>query len=59
MAHDTRLNAIEEEAMQSALTALGKADIETLLVDVALGNTLPHIAVAHLTSTGEDSAVGR
>jgi (p)ppGpp synthase/HD superfamily hydrolase len=58
MAHDTRLNAIEEEAMQSALTALGKADIETLMVDVALGNTLPHIAVAHLTSAGDNSAVG-
>jgi RelA/SpoT family (p)ppGpp synthetase len=58
MAYSSRLNAIEEETMQSALSALGKADIETLLVDVALGNTLPHIAVAHLTSTSDDSAVG-
>ena len=58
MAYGSRLNAIEEETMQSALSALGKADIETLLVDVALGNTLPHIAVAHLTSTSDDSAVG-
>ena len=58
MAYGSRLNAIEEDTMQSALSALGKADIETLLVDVALGNTLPHIAVAHLTSTSDDSAVG-
>ena len=58
MAYGSRLNAIEEETMQSALSALGKADIETLLVDVALGNTLPHIAVAHLTITSDDSAVG-
>ena len=58
MAYGSRLNAIEEETMQSALSALGKADIETLLVDVALGNTLPHIAVAHLTSSSDDSAVG-
>ncbi len=29
----------------------------SLLIDVALGNTLPHIAVAHLTSKQEDSAV--
>jgi RelA/SpoT family (p)ppGpp synthetase len=58
MARGTRLNAIEEETMQSALTALGKADIETLMVDVALGNTLPHIAVAHLTSASGNSAVG-
>ncbi|RCL45438.1 MAG: bifunctional (p)ppGpp synthetase/guanosine-3',5'-bis(diphosphate) 3'-pyrophosphohydrolase [Halieaceae bacterium] len=58
MAYGSRLNGIEEETMQSALSALGKADIETLLVDVALGNTLPHIAVAHLTSTSGDSAVG-
>ena len=58
MAHGTRLNAIEDDTMQAALSALGKADIETLLVDVALGNTLPHIAVAHLTSTSDNSAVG-
>ena len=41
MAHGSRLNAIEDDTMQAALSALGKADIETLLVDVALGNTLP------------------
>ena len=58
MAYGSRLSAIEEETLQSALSALGKADIETLLVDVALGNTLPHIAVAHLTSTSDNSAVG-
>jgi len=43
MAQRTRLNAIDEETMQSPSAALGKADIETLMVDVALGNTLPHI----------------
>ena len=58
MAYGSRLNAIEDDTMQAALSALGKADIETLLVDVALGNTLPHIAVAHLTSTSDNSAVG-
>ena len=58
MAHGTRLSAIGDDTMQTALSAVGKADIETLLVDVALGNTLPHIAVAHLTSTSDNSAVG-
>ena len=58
MAHGTRLNAIEDDTMQAALSALGKADIETLLVDVALGKTLPHMAVAHLPSTSDNSAVG-
>ena len=57
MAYGSRLNAIEDDIMQAALSALGKADIETLLVDVALGNTLPHGVVAHLTSIG-NSAVG-
>ncbi len=55
MAHDTRLSAIEQDVMSAALAALGKADIETLLVDVALGNTLPHIAVAHMISQQEGS----
>lgn len=55
MAHDTRLSAIDQDMMSSALAALGKADIETLLVDVALGNTLPHIAVAHMISQQEGS----
>ena len=55
MAHDTRLGAIDQEIMSSALSALGKPDIETLLVDVALGNTLPHIAVAHMIGQQEGS----
>jgi len=57
MAHDTRLNAVDEQTMQAALSALGKTDVETLIVDVALGNTLPHIVVAHLTQSSEDSVV--
>ena len=57
MAHDTRLNAINEKTLATALSALGKADVETLMVDVALGNTLPNIAVAHLTSASNNSAV--
>ena len=57
MAQDTRLNAIDQEAMQSALNALGKTDVESLVIDVALGNTLPHIVVAHLTGASDDSAV--
>ena len=36
--------------MSTALAALGKPDVETLLIDVALGNTLAHIAVAHMIS---------
>ena len=55
MAHDTRLSAIDQDMMSAALAALGKADIETLLVDVALGNTLPHIAIAHMISQQEGS----
>ena len=57
MAQDTRLNAIDQGAMQSALNALGKTDVESLVIDVALGNTLPHIVVAHLTGASDDSAV--
>ena len=36
---------------------MGKPNLESLLIDVALGNTLPNIAVAHLTSEQGDSAV--
>ena len=57
MAHDTRLNAVNEQTMQAALGALGKTDVEALIVDVALGNTLPHIVVAHLTQSSDDSVV--
>ena len=57
MAKQSRLSAINEDTLSTALTAMGKADIESLLIDVALGNTLPHIAVAHLTSQQENSAV--
>ncbi len=57
MAKQSRLSAINEDRLSTALTAMGKADIESLLIDVALGNTLPHIAVAHLTSQQENSAV--
>jgi len=57
MAQDTRLNAIDQETMQSALNALGKTDMDSLTIDVALGNTLPHIVVAHLTGASDDSAV--
>ena len=32
MAQDTRLNAIDQEAMQSALNALGKTDVESWLL---------------------------
>ena len=53
----SRLSAIDEDALQAALDAMGKANLESLLVDVALGNTLPNIAVAHLTSEQGDSAV--
>ena len=57
MAQDSRLNAIDQETMQSALNALGKTDMDSLAIDVALGNTLPHIVVAHLTGASDDSAV--
>jgi len=57
MAHDTRLNAVNEQTMQATLSALGKTDVEALIVDVALGNTLPHIVVAHLTQSSDDSVV--
>jgi (p)ppGpp synthase/HD superfamily hydrolase len=57
MAHDTRLSAIDDATMHTALTSLGKADIDALVIDVALGNTLPHIAVAHLTNRYDDAAV--
>ena len=57
MAHDLRLSAIDENAMQAALKALGKNDVNSLLIDVALGNTLPHIAVAQLTQTSGESVV--
>ena len=57
MAHDTRLSAIDDATMHTALAALGKADIDALAIDVALGNTLPHIAVAHLTNRYDDAAV--
>jgi len=57
MAQDSRLNAIDQETMQSALNALGKTDMDSLVIDVALGNTLPHIVVAHLTGASDDSAV--
>jgi (p)ppGpp synthase/HD superfamily hydrolase len=57
MAHDTRLNAVNDQTMQAALNALGKTDMDALIVDVALGNTLPHIVVAHLTQSSDDSVV--
>ena len=57
MAQDTRLNAIDEETMQGALKALGKSDVDALLVDVALGNTLPHVVVAQLTHAKDESVV--
>jgi len=57
MAHDLRLSAIDETTMQAALKALGKNDVNSLLIDVALGNTLPHIAVAQLTQTSGESVV--
>ena len=57
MAHDLRLSAIDENTMQVALKALGKNDVNSLLIDVALGNTLPHIAVAQLTQTSGESVV--
>ena len=57
MAHDLRLSAIDENTMQAALKALGKNDVNSLLIDVALGNTLPHIAVAQLTQTSGESVV--
>ena len=31
--------------------------MDSLAIDVALGNTLPHIVVAHLTGASDDSAV--
>ena len=57
MAHDLRLSAIDENTMQAALKALGKNDVNSLLIDVALGNTLPHIAVAQLTQISGESVV--
>jgi guanosine-3',5'-bis(diphosphate) 3'-pyrophosphohydrolase len=57
MAHDLRLSAIDENTMEAALKALGKNDVNSLLIDVALGNTLPHIAVAQLTQTSGESVV--
>ena len=57
MAQDTRLSAIDEETMQGALKALGKSDVDALLVDVALGNTLPHVVVAQLTHAKDESVV--
>ena len=57
MAHDLRLSAIDENTMQAALKALGKNDVNSLIIDVALGNTLPHIAVAQLTQTSGESVV--
>ena len=57
MAHDLRLSTIDENTMQAALKALGKNDVNSLLIDVALGNTLPHIAVAQLTQTSGESVV--
>ena len=57
MAQDTRLNTIDEETMQGALKALGKSDVDSLLVDVALGNTLPHIVVTQLTHASDASVV--
>lgn len=43
--------------MQGALKALGKGDVDALLVDVALGNTLPHVVVAQLTHAKDESVV--
>ena len=57
MAHDLRLSAIDENTMQAALKAKKKNDVNSLLIDVALGNTLPHIAVAQLTQTSGESVV--
>ena len=57
MAKQSRLNAIDDDTLKAALAAMSKVDMDSLLIDVALGNTLPHIAVAHLTSKQEDSAV--
>jgi (p)ppGpp synthase/HD superfamily hydrolase len=57
MAKQSRLSAIDDDTLKVALAAMGKVDMDSLLIDVALGNTLPHIAVAHLTSKQEDSAV--
>jgi (p)ppGpp synthase/HD superfamily hydrolase len=57
MAKQSRLSAIDDDTLKIALAAMGKVDMDSLLIDVALGNTLPHIAVAHLTSKQEDSAV--
>ena len=57
VAHDSRLNQLSEAALNDALSRLGKPDLDALLIDVALGNLLPHIAVAHLM--GEASQPGQ
>jgi len=57
MTQGARLNTIDEPKMQAALLSLGKPDVDALLVDVALGNTLPHIAVALLTDNENEPAV--
>ncbi len=46
--HKTKLSQLPEATLRNALKKLGKSDLESLLIDVARGNTLPNVAIAHL-----------
>lgn len=48
MPYNVRLDGIDNELMSQTLTKLGKADQQSLFVDIALGNLLPNIIASRL-----------
>ena len=48
MAHAVRIDDVSGEVMTQALETLGRADADTLFMDVALGNLLPQMVASQL-----------
>ncbi len=48
MPYNVRLDGIDNELMSQTLTKFGKADQQSLFVDIALGNLLPNIIASRL-----------
>jgi guanosine-3',5'-bis(diphosphate) 3'-pyrophosphohydrolase len=48
MPYNVRLDGIDNELMSQTLSKFGKADQESLFVDIALGNLLPNIIASRL-----------
>jgi len=52
MAINTRLDSLSEQALADGLARLGRASMDDLYIDMALGNLLPHICAGSFAGTG-------